>query len=67
MTLAKGIAGGVPMGALSATNQVAQTFGPGTDASTFGGNPLAAAAGLAVMEEILSMGFLEVYRKRAIT
>ena len=67
MTLAKGIAGGVPMGALLATNQVAKTFGPGTHASTFGGNPLAAAAGLAVIGEILSRAFSRAYRKRAIT
>ncbi len=59
MTLAKGIAGGVPMGALLATNQVAQALGPGTHAATFGGNPLASAAGLAVAAEILSPGFLD--------
>ncbi len=41
MTLAKGIAGGVPMGALLATDQVAQSFTPGTHAATFGGNPRA--------------------------
>ncbi|MDD3472126.1 MAG: acetylornithine transaminase [Syntrophaceae bacterium] len=59
MTLAKGIAGGVPMGALLATNQVAETFCPGNHASTFGGNPLASAAGLFVINEILSEGFLD--------
>jgi len=64
MTLAKGIAGGVPMGALLATNQVAQVFGPGSHASTFGGNPLAAAAGLAVMGEILSKGFLKSVQEK---
>jgi predicted acetylornithine/succinylornithine family transaminase len=64
MTLAKGIAGGVPMGALLATNQVAQSFGPGSHAATFGGNPLASAAGLAVMGEILSKGFLESVREK---
>jgi acetylornithine/N-succinyldiaminopimelate aminotransferase len=64
MTLAKGIAGGVPMGALLATNQVAQSFGPGTHAATFGGNPLASAAGLAVMGEILSKGFLESVQEK---
>ncbi|MDQ7782858.1 MAG: acetylornithine transaminase [Desulfomonilaceae bacterium] len=58
MTLAKGIAGGVPMGALLATDTVASALVPGTHASTFGGNPLAAAAGVAVVEEILSEGFL---------
>jgi len=64
MTLAKGIAGGVPMGALLATNQVAHAFVPGTHASTFGGNPLACAAGLAVMGEVLSNGFLESVRQK---
>jgi acetylornithine/succinyldiaminopimelate/putrescine aminotransferase len=58
MTLAKGLAGGVPIGALLATDKVSKAFVPGTHASTFGGNPLACAAGLAVLGEILSDGFL---------
>jgi predicted acetylornithine/succinylornithine family transaminase len=58
MTLAKGIAGGVPMGVLLATDTAAAALVPGTHASTFGGNPLAAAAGVAVVEEIVSDGFL---------
>lgn len=62
MTLAKGIAGGVPMGALLATDEVAGCFVPGNHASTFGGNPLASAAGLAVIREILSDGFMENVR-----
>ncbi|MBI4964865.1 MAG: acetylornithine transaminase [Desulfomonile tiedjei] len=64
MTLAKGIAGGVPMGALLATDEVAQAFVPGTHASTFGGNPLACAAALAVVREILSEGFLAKVQRR---
>jgi predicted acetylornithine/succinylornithine family transaminase len=64
MTLAKGIAGGVPMGALLAKDSVASAFEPGTHASTFGGNPLAAAAGITVLEEILKPGFLENVRAR---
>ncbi len=64
MTLAKGIAGGVPMGALLATDEVAACFVPGNHASTFGGNPLASAAGLAVLREILADGFLENVRTR---
>ncbi len=59
MTLAKGIAGGFPMGALLATDKVAGSFVPGNHASTFGGNPLACAAGLTVIKEILSDGFLD--------
>jgi len=63
ITLAKGIAGGVPMGALLATDEVAQAFVPGTHAATFGGNPLSCAAALAVVREILSEGFLENVRR----
>jgi acetylornithine/N-succinyldiaminopimelate aminotransferase len=59
MTLAKGLAGGVPMGALLASDAVASAFVPGTHASTFGGNPLASAAGVAVLEEVLADGFLK--------
>jgi predicted acetylornithine/succinylornithine family transaminase len=58
MTLAKGLAGGVPIGALLATDNVAAAFVPGTHATTFGGNPLACAAGTVVLEEVLSDGFL---------
>jgi acetylornithine/N-succinyldiaminopimelate aminotransferase len=64
MTLAKGIAGGVPMGALLATDEVATAFVPGTHASTFGGNPLSCAAALAVAREILSEGFLDKVQSR---
>jgi predicted acetylornithine/succinylornithine family transaminase len=59
MTLAKGVAGGAPMGAMLALDEVASVFGPGSHAATFGGNPLCAAAGLTVMERILAPGFLE--------
>ena len=58
MTLAKGIAGGIPLGALLAREDVAKVFTPGTHASTFGGNPLATAAASAVMD-MLSEGLLE--------
>lgn len=64
MTLAKGIAGGVPMGALLATNEVAGSMGRGSHASTFGGNPLAAAAAVFVINEILSAGFLQTVVER---
>ena len=49
MTLAKGLGGGVPIGACLATEDVAAAFTPGTHASTFGGNPLACAAALTVL------------------
>ena len=52
MTLAKGLGGGVPIGALLATEPVASAFQPGDHGSTFGGNPLACAAALAVVETI---------------
>jgi acetylornithine/N-succinyldiaminopimelate aminotransferase len=53
MTLAKGLGGGVPIGACLATDDVARVFTPGSHASTFGGNPLVCAAALAVLEAIL--------------
>jgi len=59
MTLAKGLAGGLPMGALLATEKVAQTFSPGSHASTFGGGPVAAAAATTVFDELTKEGFLE--------
>ncbi len=59
MTLAKGLGGGVPIGAVLAREEVAKAFTPGSHASTFGGNPLSTRAGLAVMEAVLEGGFLE--------
>ena len=58
VTLAKGLANGLPLGALIAREDVADAFGPGSHGSTFGGNPVACAASLAVLEEILAPGFL---------
>ncbi len=52
ITLAKGLAGGVPVGAFLATEKVAAAFVPGDHGSTFGGNPLACAAALAVLETL---------------
>ncbi|HEY0709768.1 MAG TPA: aminotransferase class III-fold pyridoxal phosphate-dependent enzyme [Polyangia bacterium] len=52
ITLAKGLAGGVPMGAMAANDEVAKGFEPGTHASTFGGNPLASAAALYLQSAI---------------
>jgi predicted acetylornithine/succinylornithine family transaminase len=59
MTLAKSLAGGVPIGALLAHEDVAQAFVPGTHAATFGGNPLATAAGVAALKAIHDDGMLE--------
>jgi len=52
LTLAKGLGGGVPIGAMLATDAVAASFGPGTHGSTFGGNPLSCTAALTVLEVI---------------
>ncbi|CAI3927292.1 aspartate aminotransferase family protein [Commensalibacter communis] len=59
MSLAKGIAGGVPMGAFLAKESIAKYLTPGTHGSTFGGNPLACAAGNAVLDILLSPNFLD--------
>ena len=58
MTMAKGLGGGVPIGAIIATEAVAALFKPGMHGTTFGGNPLACAAGLAVVGELTRPGFL---------
>src|SRR6185503_1879809 len=59
VTLAKGLAGGVPIGAMLANEEVARGFEPGTHASTFGGNPLATAAALYVQHAIDERDLLE--------
>ncbi len=58
MTLAKGLANGVPSGAVLATGEVASAFVPGNHASTFGGNPLAMAAAVATFETLQREGVL---------
>lgn len=58
-TLAKGLGGGVPIGAVVAKDFVASAMEPGDHGSTFGGNPLACSAALAVMSTVLKEGFLE--------
>jgi acetylornithine/N-succinyldiaminopimelate aminotransferase len=62
MTLAKGLGGGVPIGAMLTTNEVATGMRPGDHGSTFGGNPLACAAGNAVMETIETEGIIDNVR-----
>ena len=52
VTLAKGLAGGVPIGAFLATDKVASAFHPGDHGSTFGGNPLACAAACVVLDAL---------------
>lgn len=59
MTLAKALGGGLPLGAMLARERVAESFPPGSHASTFGGNPVVCRAGLAVLETLLEDGLVE--------
>lgn len=59
MASAKGIGGGFPVGACLATEKAASGMVIGTHGSTYGGNPLACAAGMAVLDVILEDGFLD--------
>ena len=59
LSSAKGLGGGFPIGATIATEKVAVTMGAGSHGSTFGGNPLAMACANAVLDVVLSDGFLE--------
>jgi len=59
MAIAKGIGGGFPLGACLATEHAAKGMVAGTHGSTYGGNPLAMAAGEAVLDVLLEPGFLE--------
>lgn len=59
ITLAKGLGGGLPLGAMIALGDAATLFGPGDHGSTFGGNPVATAAGLAVISTIEKSALLE--------
>ncbi|MDH5203016.1 MAG: acetylornithine transaminase [Nitrospirota bacterium] len=58
MTIAKGLGGGVPIGAMLTTDKFAPAFKPGNHATTFGGNPLVCAAAIATIETLLEDGFL---------
>ncbi|MBQ3885572.1 MAG: aspartate aminotransferase family protein [Ruminococcus sp.] len=64
-TLAKGIAGGIPMGACLMNEKCSGVLTPSTHGSTFGGNPIACAGGLAVLERVTSEGFLEDVERKA--
>ena len=59
MTLAKGLGGGLPIGAVIAFGDAAELFAPGDHGSTFGGNPVSCAAALAVIDTIESQGLLD--------
>ena len=64
VTLAKGIAGGVPMGACLFRNKAADVFVAGDHQSTFGGNPLACAAAKVVLETITEPSFLKEVKEK---
>jgi acetylornithine/N-succinyldiaminopimelate aminotransferase len=64
VTLAKGLAGGVPVGAVLARGAAAKVLGRGDHGSTFGGNPLAAAAARVVLSTLSAPGFLEGVAKK---
>ncbi len=66
MAVAKGIGGGFPLGACLATEEAAYGMKPGTHGSTYGGNPLAMAVGNAVLDVVLTDGFLENVRDTAL-
>ncbi|MEV8505911.1 acetylornithine transaminase [Actinoplanes sp. NPDC051475] len=59
VTLAKGLGGGLPIGACLAFGRAAQLFTPGSHGTTFGGNPVSCAAGLAVIRTIAGEGLLD--------
>ena len=63
ITLAKALGNGFPIGALLAADRIAAAFVPGSHGSTFGGNPLATAAGIAVLETFFDEGILDNCRR----
>ena len=65
MLVAKGIGSGFPLGALLATEEAARGMTAGTHGSTYGGNPLGCAVGVAVIDAITEDGFLDAVRARA--
>jgi len=65
VSIAKGIGGGFPIGAVLMTKKVASGMIPGTHGSTFGGNPLAMSVGNAVLDQIFKKGFLQNIKKNS--
>ena len=65
VTLAKGLAGGFPIGAMLGTAELYDSFGPGTHGCTFGGNPLAMSVATTVVNEIFDETFLESVKKKS--
>ncbi len=67
VTLAKGLGGGLPLGATVAFGRAAELLQPGHHGTTFGGNPVACAAGLAVLDAIANEGLLENVKRQSET
>ncbi|MFI5679684.1 acetylornithine transaminase [Streptomyces cellulosae] len=65
VTLAKGLGGGLPLGATVAFGRAAELLQPGQHGTTFGGNPVACAAGLAVLDTIADDGLLENVKRQS--
>lgn len=65
VTLAKGIAGGLPMGVCLADEKCCNVLTKGTHGSTFGGNPVACAGGLAVLNKVTADGFLDEVNEKS--
>lgn len=63
-TMAKGVAGGVPIGICLANEKCCDVLSAGTHGSTFGGNPIACAGGLAVLERVTTKGFFDEVEKK---
>ncbi|WP_342600173.1 acetylornithine transaminase [Psychrobacillus sp. FSL H8-0483] len=65
MTLAKGLGGGFPIGAMLGTSALRDTFGPGSHGTTFGGNPLAVAVAQTVLGHVFATEFLEAVQEKS--
>jgi acetylornithine/N-succinyldiaminopimelate aminotransferase len=64
-TFAKPVGGGLPLGGILGTNEMADIWSPGMHGTTFGGNPVACAAGIAVLDIVLDPEFLRTLRMNA--
>lgn len=64
LTMAKALGSGLPIGAMLTSAKIAESFVPGTHASTFGGNPVASAAAVATLKIMLADGFLAGVREK---
>ncbi|GGA20978.1 acetylornithine transaminase [Psychrobacillus lasiicapitis] len=65
MTLAKGLGGGFPIGAMLGTSALYDTFSPGTHGTTFGGNPLAVAVAQTVLDNVFTTKFLNAVNEKS--